>query len=137
MPLGPAAKMIKTTGKVTPLDLHCTTVSVGQGYTPGPQRRCWVIQETPPTIHLLPVLCRKVAPLDNRHRGKSSPQKWHDTNQYLLINKATAQEKDPKRQGLADGQMDRLMDPRTDETKLISRIWIPATQGPNNVPMIP
>lgn len=39
------------------------------------------------------------------------------------MNKAKAQEKDPKRQGLADGQMDRLMDPRTDETKLISRIW--------------
>lgn len=48
---------------------------------------------------------------------------------YLLMNKATAQEKDPKRQGLADGQMDRLMDPRTDETKLISRIWAPAPKA--------
>lgn len=33
------------------------------------------------------------------------------------MNKAIPPGKDPKRQGLTDGQMDRLMDPSTDKTK--------------------
>jgi len=106
-------KLLKTTRKITP---WAFTVPLSTWYytLPGPQRRCWAIRETPPTIHLLPILCKKVAPADNRHWGKSSPQKWQDRNQYLLMNKATAQEKDPKRQGLAgrwtNGQTDGSQD---------------------------